>query len=213
PHVRALDLPGHGPAGGTGLTSIRAYADWVAGRFSGSTPLLLAGHSMGGAIVLDLALRPDPPSWLAGLVLVGAGGRLRVHPDLFGLLETDFESAVDWIARRSIAPPNRDLVRPALVKSCRQAGPDVLRGDLEACDSFDVLDRLSDITIPTAVVGAREDFMTPLKYSERLREGIPGSTLLVAEGSGHMVMLERPETVCTAIEGLLSRVSAGEPSP
>ena len=34
---------------------------------------------MGGAIALDYALRY--PEDLAGLVLIGAGARLRVHPD------------------------------------------------------------------------------------------------------------------------------------
>jgi len=40
--------------------------------------VVLAGHSMGGAIMLKLAL--ESPSYLRGITLVARGAKLRVIP-------------------------------------------------------------------------------------------------------------------------------------
>ena len=80
--VYALDLPGHGRSGGPGRTDIGAYAE-VVREFADALKLpafVLGGHSMGGAIALEFALRYG--SRLAGLILVGTGARLRVAPEI-----------------------------------------------------------------------------------------------------------------------------------
>ena len=46
----------------------------------------MAGHSLGGGIVLQYAL--DYPEDLAGIIPIGSGGRLKVHPDFLKMLET-----------------------------------------------------------------------------------------------------------------------------
>ena len=86
--VYALDLPGHGKSGGAGRAEIGAYADVVRGfaEALGLVPFVLAGHSMGGAIALEFALRY--PARLAGLILVGTGAKLRVAPEILtGILD------------------------------------------------------------------------------------------------------------------------------
>jgi pimeloyl-ACP methyl ester carboxylesterase len=84
--IVAPDLPGHGPLGGRGGVSIAAYAEWLAGFVSAldAGPVVLVGHSMGGAIAQTLALAQ--PERLAGLVLLGTAARLPVLPRLVELL-------------------------------------------------------------------------------------------------------------------------------
>jgi pimeloyl-ACP methyl ester carboxylesterase len=84
--IVAPDLPGHGPLGGRGKPSITDYADWLEGLFAAleAGPLVLVGHSMGGAVAQSLALAR--PGRLAGLVLVSTGARLRVLARLVDLL-------------------------------------------------------------------------------------------------------------------------------
>jgi pimeloyl-ACP methyl ester carboxylesterase len=76
--VLALDLPGHGGSPGPSLSSIGAYARSVLAALDALEipSAVLAGHSMGGAIALTLAL--EAPSRVAGLALVATGAKLRV---------------------------------------------------------------------------------------------------------------------------------------
>ena len=80
--VLAIDLPGHGDSPGPGERSIEAYTGCVLEWLDeyGVERVIPAGHSMGGAIALTLALQA--PDRLAGMVLVGSGARLRVAPSI-----------------------------------------------------------------------------------------------------------------------------------
>ncbi len=75
---------------GRAATSIAAYRDVVYDfvQALGLERVVLAGHSMGGAIVLEFALHY--PGRLAGIVLVGTGARLRVAPAILDGIRSDF---------------------------------------------------------------------------------------------------------------------------
>ncbi|HYO48813.1 MAG TPA: alpha/beta hydrolase, partial [Chloroflexia bacterium] len=130
--------------------SVGGYADWVAGYVDSAAlnNVVLNGHSMGGAIVLALALRR--PAWLRGIVLTGTGGRLRVDPRLLELLHTDYPAAVDWIVEMSFAQLEGRLTygqqvrRNGTRRQMLRVPQEVTLGDYQACDSFDVLDRLGE---------------------------------------------------------------------
>ena len=59
---------------------------------------------------------------------------------------------------------------------------------------FDVRDRLHEIKVPAFVYVGRYDWITPVKLSEDLANGIKGSKLVVYEKSGHMAALEKNMT-------------------
>jgi pimeloyl-ACP methyl ester carboxylesterase len=86
----AVNLPGH-PAG-LGYTSIKDYADFMADyieRNDVKNPVVI-GHSMGGAIAIELALRDAN---MSGLGLVGTGARLKVRPDILRAILEDYGKA------------------------------------------------------------------------------------------------------------------------
>ncbi len=58
----------------------------------------------------------------------------------------------------------------------QKADPYIIHGDLSACDKFDVIDRIHEISVPTLILVGAEDFLTPVKYSKFLNDNIPGST-------------------------------------
>ena len=203
PGVQAIDLPGHGRNSGPGRASIGEYAEWV-DRYAGSTPTILAGHSMGGAIALEVALRK--PAWLAGLLLVGTGARLRVHPDLLEMLRSDFPAAVEWMVERSTASSSPRGVRDSYRGMLLSAGPDLILADLLACDRFDVMGRLGEISIPARAIVGTLDRMTPPKYSEYLRKHMSDCDMTEVPGAGHMVTLETGDAVAAAMGGFLLRV-------
>ena len=107
----ALDLPGHGRSTRPARTSVSAYADDVLAMANmlGLTEILLMGHSMGGAIAMNIALRQ--PLTVVGLVLVATGARLRVKDALLDMVTEDYERAVDLVttlAWSQDAPAEKD---------------------------------------------------------------------------------------------------------
>lgn len=199
----APDLPGHGRSGGPGRDSIADYAQVVVSFLDALRlgPVVVVGHSMGGAIALSLAL--DAPERVAGLVLVGTGARLRVAPAVLDAIRTDFSAAVGLVGQFAFGPePAGRLVRLSELAMC-QAGQRTVYGDFAACDAFDVRSRLQEIVAPALVLTGSEDRLTPPRYAEYLASGIRGASLKIVEGAGHMVMLEAAAAVNQAIGGFL----------
>jgi pimeloyl-ACP methyl ester carboxylesterase len=56
---------------------------------------------------------------------------------------------------------------------------------------------LAQVSVPTLVVVAGEDLLTP--NAESIANAIPGAQLLVVPGAGHAVALESPDPVNEAI--------------
>ncbi len=188
--VYALDLPGHGRSAGPACADIGAYAE-VVREFTDALALpafVLGGHSMGGAIALEFALRYA--GRLVGLVLVGTGARLRVAPEILQGVQNDLAGTIsllaDW-AHGAQVDPNLDRIYR---RRLREVEPAVLQADFLACDAFDRRADVAAITRPTLVICGADDRMTPVKYSQFLAEQIKGAELLIVPAAGHMVMLE-----------------------
>jgi pimeloyl-ACP methyl ester carboxylesterase len=203
--VLALDLPGHGESHGPGANSIEAYAEivlkWL--KKNGVEHAIPVGHSMGGAIALLLAL--EAPEEFAGLVLIGSGARLRVAPAVLtasaqpGTFPQAVDAVMQWAFSESAPARMVELARQRML----EVNPDVLHDDFAACNDFDVMPRLAEIRLPTLVLCGTEDQLTPLKYSEFLAANIPGTTLVRIADAGHMVMLEQPQAVASALNEFL----------
>jgi pimeloyl-ACP methyl ester carboxylesterase len=202
--VYAVDLPGHGGSLPPAESTVGGYADrlgdWLRGL--GLAEVVLAGHSMGAAIALTLALRLES---VAGLVLIGAGASLPVHPDLIRLSESrqTFPEAVDRIVRGSFSRSS-DAHLVALARQRMLEGdPAILLLDFQACARFDVTHQLGDVRCPALVICGAEDRMTSEAQNRRLALGLPGGELQVLAGAGHMAMLEQPQAVAGLIGAYL----------
>lgn len=205
--VYAIDLPGHGQSSGEGLATVEGYVEAYL-SWSDQTRLeraVLVGHSMGGAIALSAALaRPEA---FAGLVLVGTSDHLPVNPTLMGMLERDesYRGAVDLIVRWSFSP----RAEPRLVELSRKRMLDVprhvLHSDFRACERYDIRGRLGEIRLPVLVICGADDKMTPERSVRALAQGIRDARFELIPSAGHMVMLERADTVDEVIQDFLAR--------
>ncbi len=207
--VYTPDLPGHGRSPGPGYDDIAAYADWTA-VFLETLELrrvVLAGHSMGGAIAQTLAIRKHPA--LAGLVLIGTGARLRVAPPILQQIEVDFAGVVallNGLFWSEAAPP--EMAARSLAQ-LRQCPPQVLLDDFRACDAFDARAQLNQIQLPTLVISAGADRLTPEKYGRFLADQIPHSQFLLLPHAAHMMMVEQETAVVAAIGQFLEQLRVG----
>jgi len=202
-----LDLPGHGGSGPEGEERISAYASWTrlaASRLFADRPFVLAGHSMGGAVVLEIAV--DPPDTLEGIVLLATGAKLAVTRAIFQMLREDPEAFYQTIGAAAFSPAASSDLRERFVRAVRKCPLKVVLGDFKACDGFDIRDRLDRIRVPTLVLCGAEDQLTPARYSAHLRAGIVSSRLVTVPEAGHMVMTEQPAAVNQAVEHFLAEL-------
>ena len=196
----AVELPGH-PTG-SGYSTIEDYASSVEEyiRKEAVKEPVLIGHSMGGGIAITLALANFK---LAGLVLVGTGARLRVHPALLSKVNENYEEASKLIATWSVSPSSDPVIAERIAQELLRMNSQVTYGDFIACDKFDRMNDVQKITCKTLIVVGEDDRMTPVKYSQYLHQKISGSKLVVIPGAGHSVMLEKHRLFNGAVEAFL----------
>ncbi len=196
-HALALDLPGHGTRvrqPGPPEMSMHDYALDVHQqmRAAGVHLPVVAGHSLGGGIALQLALEWGQE--LRGLILIGTGARLRVLPALLEAARNDQSAALAATDSASSREPGEKSDEEAAYLA-----PGMFYRDLAACDRFDVMGQIEQITLPTLVVCGEEDRMTPPKYAHYLVAHLPHSTLRMIPEAGHDVMRDQPDALNAAI--------------
>lgn len=197
----APNLPGHLRDGAP--SSIRQFADWVDAyvRERELVEVVLAGHSMGAMIAIECALRK--PAWLRAAILIGGGARMRVAPAILQGLENDFEETARTIAGYSYAEPSPERTQASVEMMLRVGQEQTLR-DFRACDAFDALDRLGEISVPVLAISGEADTLAPAKHAAALADRVPGARARIIPGAGHFVMAERPAETNEAIAAFLA---------
>jgi pimeloyl-ACP methyl ester carboxylesterase len=216
------DLPGHG--GSTALPAVAGlepFADRVAlvAEREGMLPAPVVGHSLGGMVVLRMALRR--PDDVPALVLAAAAGLSvgnvwgRNMLSVFSIIRPG-RLAARYRSRVSRSPLLRRLVF-GFVSVADPAGltdeavegflaAQLLHTDVgsawRALQADDPREELDAIRCPVLVLWGAEDVQLPLddafEYARRLR-----GRLRVIPGCGHLLIGERPEACDRAIEDFL----------
>lgn len=208
--VVTYDLRSHGAS----IDAAGAWSDLddLAGVLdaAGLDRVRLVGLSAGAGVALEFAV--EHPARVAGLVLVSPSVRgFRPEPgdvpDVFGPLA------------QALPTGDRDAIGDALVAlptfrvaPARQPAVDAMVREnlrLFAVDpswmrSPDTppLQRLGEVAAPTAIVVGTEDFPAALRLAEHLAVGIASADLQVLEGAPHLIPVDRPGVVATAVERL-----------
>ena len=207
--VAALDLSGHGTSEDVdtppGPETLSAYADDVAAVAEATGAGVLGGNSLGGAVVLSLAIegRLDP----GALVLAGTGAKLAVLEDLRGWLADDFDRAVAFLHEPGrLLATDDPRYREASEAAMRAVGRRVTERDFLTSHAVDVRDRLDAVAVPALALTGAEDGLTPPRYHAYLAEHLPAGRWTTLEDAAHLSMLERPAAFNAAVRDFLADV-------
>lgn len=201
--VYALDLPGHGESSKHIRTGTLADLTQVLGGFLdavGLTKAHLAGHSMGGALVLEFALAH--PERVHSVCLIASGG---LGPEIDGEYIQGFITAsrrkeMQRQIEKLFANPksiSRQLVEDVL-KYKRLDGVEAALRTIAAQffpDGRQAIvrrDQLSSLSMPVLVIWGADDRILPKTHAEGLPDTIRTEILA---GSGHMVQMEEAPRV------------------
>jgi pimeloyl-ACP methyl ester carboxylesterase len=207
--VLAVDFPGHGWSEGPALTSIAALSDWAAALIAaaGLTQAALVGHSMGALVALDCAARHGDK--VRALGLCGVASEMPVHPEMLESAKADtlkvqelmtFWGLGDALHKGGMVSPGLWLRRESLAVLAGNA-PGVIHTDLAACNVYkDAPARAAEVKCPTVFVLGDGDLMTPAAKAKLLSAAIAGSNTVVIPGSGHFMMVERPDETLEALK-------------
>ena len=148
------------------------------------------------------------PQELKGIVIIGSGARLRVHPMFLAPCEDaikgdprKWHEMVEEMYRGTAAEYGREMIQEQ-----KAIGPAVMLNDFLACDKFDVMDRVHQIELPALIICGERDAMTPVKYASYLGAKITNSRVVIVPEAGHFVLAENPEAVNGAIEGFIDAI-------
>lgn len=208
--VFAVDLPGHGRSAGFGLQSIAAYAAHMVEFLAalGLYQAVFVGHSMGGAIALELAISHS--EHVAGVCLISSGAYLGVPPDL---LES-FSSSVTVIGalqayqQRAFHPQTSPAVIDQCMRLMRATRSSVMASDWRACNGFDRREVAPQIGVPCLAVAGADDRLTPVSYTHFLAGSIPNARLQIIPQAGHMVITEQPRRVAQSLQQFFALIAA-----
>ena len=211
--VVALDLPGHGRSGGSPADcSFARMVEVVSALIeqASAEPVHLAGISFGSMLAQEVVLAR--PQLVRSLVLMGTacafseparqGMRARAkvarEQGMAALVPPSLER---WFASRTLRE-RPDLI-DRVTKTVLSDDPQVHAAVWDAISHFETQNRLGEIACPALVLVGELDPSTTPEAAEAVRAGVRGAKMLVFPGVSHMIQVEAPDEVNTALLGFL----------
>ncbi|MGH6896522.1 MAG: acetoin dehydrogenase dihydrolipoyllysine-residue acetyltransferase subunit [Geminicoccaceae bacterium] len=209
----ALDLPGHGGSTkdlGAGHVHVGALAGAVVDFMDakGIAKAHLVGHSLGGAIALDLALNhADRVASVTAVCSAGLGPEINmVYID--GFMAAKRRKQLQPVLEMLVADPemvSREMIEDVLKFKRLDGAEAALNRIIE--DTFaggqqalQLTGRLAEIAMPVQVIWGRQDRILPVRHAE----GLPARVRVhVLDDAGHMVHMEKAAEVNDLIKGFV----------
>ena len=181
-------------------------------------PVALLGISQGSVACILYAIRH--PERVSRMVLYGGyarGGLRRGQP----AAQATFRAIIDLarVAWGSDNPTFRQLFTSRFIPGgtseqlqwfndlCRKtATGEVVASLLHSRGSLDITDLLGQVRVPTLVVHARNDEVTPIAEGRLLASGIQGAEFVEVDSRNHILLEQEPawERFCEAVLGFLT---------
>lgn len=185
------DLRGHGysdrPNSRYDFETLLADLDRLLDAVEAPEHLTVLGHSFGGALAVEFALRH--PDRVAQLILIALAADLRLNPLL----------AAIW----KLPAPALERVRGVLARHFFAPAFVLKRAYDQAMAVWPGATRLPELPVPTLVIIGHRDIVFPRAEYEAVARQVPNAQSVVIPVSSHLVQLERADAVNRAIQRFL----------
>lgn len=181
----------------------------IARRILAEAPLrfALAGHSMGGYIILEMFRQA--PERVARLALLNTSARPETpeasdrRRDLIAEVKAGgYHKVMEGLFGKFVHPSrayDADL-RKIVFDMADDVGPDAFVWQLEAIMTrADSRPTLAQIKCPTLVLTSDTDNMVPVEASVEMAAAIPGAKFVKIPDCGHLPQLEKPDAMSEAL--------------
>ncbi len=209
--VVAVDLAGHGCS----LARVAQRRAWSIESFArdmeavvdaaGAERLALVGHSLGGAVALETALRVGRRCRLVlgvDTFTDAAFYRSRPAPEIAERLRpfrADFPGAVAAMIARITAPYTDGRTAAWIATAMSRTDPPVALAVLEGLLAWDIAARWSRVSCPVETINSAALALPEALRLERL-------TVHAMAGVGHFPMLEAPARLNALVSGIFARL-------
>jgi 3-oxoadipate enol-lactonase len=206
-HYRILryDLPGHGdspsPNGPYTMAGLARNVISLLNRL-GISQFHYAGVSIGAAIGQQLAV--DYPDRVRSLTAIASSARFSdpaSWPDRAAtVLQNGTTAIIDsrpgtWFIDEFATTDEAAHLLEMLRATTREG----YAGCCEAIATFDLRERLGDITVPVLAIAGEQDPATPPEMVRRIADGVANGWFTVIKDSAHLLNAEKPEQVNTLL--------------
>lgn len=212
--VTAIDLPGHGASDKSdpattdySIESLAAASAEAVGLLKAG-PAIFAGHSLGGAVAMQIAL--DHPGIVTGLVLINSSGLGdEISPELLSLMAgapgvDTARGLLGLFYEDQKLVVQRGVEEMAATQSAEGAWPaqQAVSNAAFAGGSQSISARLrhAEISKPVSIIWGAKDRVMPLSHAIAAIASLPDATLKVIPNAGHVPQVEDAPAVATAID-------------
>jgi len=212
--VLSMDLRGHGRSSKTpGPYSMELFSHDI-------TQLLesldidqahFMGHSMGGAILQELALEHEDK--ITSLTLISSFACVDSHlnlifRELLKILNDDgynafFDSCLKLTNTPEFIDKNREFFLEVRDLMRKTSSIPALKDTINACLEVNFIDSLKGLKVPTLVIAGSEDVFTPPYHAKNIKNTIPNSKMEIIDSMGHNLLVEKPQTTYNCISNFL----------
>ncbi|AXV39136.1 alpha/beta fold hydrolase [Methanobacterium sp. BAmetb5] len=169
------------------------------------------GHSLGGAVLLELALQH--PEKMYSLTLISSFA--QVDPPLEIILnkllkilkEQGYEAFFDACLPLTYTPEfleeNQETFSLIKATTRQMVSLASLTDTLQACLQIDLKDSLNEIKVPALVIAGSEDTFTPSHHGIFIKNNLKQGKMATMEGVGHNLLVEQPGKTYSLLQDFL----------
>ena len=181
----------------------------------GFEKVLLLGVSYGGEVAMKFALKYQ--SMLHTLLLADTTAYTNdLMHDIEELWDYTaglhdgriyFKATMPYIYSTEFYVKNIDWLKNREALFCKALTPEwyeAFRRANRSSSNLNIVHEIHNIKVPTLIIGAEYDIITPVRYQEEIAKLIENSKFVIIKGSGHASMYEKPYEFASIVLGYIS---------